>query len=104
MPSVDKMIKAHALSLARKGKLVDECFKIFQRAVFPTAPPEVVHGMRTCFFAGAAEIYALMMHALDEGEDVTGADVAFMDAWVDEITRFHERTVAAMQAGGRFDA
>lgn len=98
MPSVDKMVKAEILKLARKGRLVDECFKVFQRAVFPGAPPDVVNYMRICFFGGAAEMHAMLIAALDEGDGEADSDMAFMDSWVNEITRFHERTLAAMGA------
>ena len=104
MPSSDKMVRAQVIRLARKGKLVDECFKVFQRTVFPSAPPDVVHGMRTCFFAGAAEIYALLITTLDGGIEPTDGDVDFMSLWVDEVTRFHENTIAATKAEGKFDA
>ena len=55
--------------------------------------------MRTCFFAGCAEIYALMMAGLDDGEAETDGDMRFMEQWVDEIERFHARTIAAAKAG-----
>lgn len=86
--------------LARKGKLVDEAFKVFREAAFPGATPEQIHTMRVCFYAGAAEVYALTMFGLDEGVAETEGDMAFMAAWTGEVEQFHERTIAAMMAGG----
>lgn len=86
--------------LARQGKLVDEAFKVFRAAAFPGATPDQVHAMRVCFFAGAAEIWALTMVALDEGQEETDGDLDFMDAWTGEVERYHRRTIAAMMAGG----
>lgn len=98
MPSNDKMIRAEIRKLARQGRLIDECFKVFQRAVYPDAPPDQVREMRVCFFAGAAEIYALMNAGLDDGLSETDGDLVFMSQWVEEIERFHARTIAAMAA------
>ena len=86
--------------LARQGKLVDETFKVFQRSVFPGASPDQVATMRVCFFAGAAEISALMMYGLDEGTRETDGDLEFMSQWQEEIERFHQRTIDTMAAGG----
>lgn len=84
--------------LARRGKLVDTTFKVFQRAVFPGAPPDEVHALRVAFFAGAQEINALLLASLDEGDDPTDGDLEFMSQWQDELTQFHERTIKAMAA------
>lgn len=86
--------------LARQGKLVDTTFKVFQRAVYPGAPPDQVAALRIAFFAGAQEINALLLASLDEGEDATDGDLEFMSHWQQEIEDFHERTIAAMQAEG----
>jgi len=98
MTSSTQMVRSEIRKLARKGRLIDECFKTFQRTVFPGAAPDQVAAMRTCFFAGAAELKALIMHGLDDGTEETDGDMAFMQQWQDELTRFHERTVqTAMQ-------
>ncbi|MGS4947416.1 hypothetical protein ACVDG3_18210 [Meridianimarinicoccus sp. RP-17] len=101
MPSTDKMVRAEVRRLARKGKLIDEAFKVFQRSVYPGAPADQVACMRTCFFAGAAEIWALMNAGADEGDDVTDGDMEFMSSWVAEIERFHQRTIDTMNAATR---
>lgn len=101
MPSSDKMTKAMVQQLAAEGRLVSACFDTFQAAVYPTAPPKVVDEMRRCFFAGAAELYALMLVTLDEGDDASPADDALMDSWVGEITAFHETTIAELHAAER---
>lgn len=84
--------------LARQGKLVDTAFKVFQRTVYPGATPDQVNALRISFFAGAQEINALLLCTLDEGDNATDGDLAFMSDWQDEIERFHDRTMAAMQA------
>jgi hypothetical protein len=98
MPAADRMVRARLRKLARQGRLVDTAFKEFQRAVFPGAPPDQVHTMRVCFFAGAAELHALINAGLDDGVADTDGDLEFMNQWVDEIEAFHRRTIAAMTA------
>lgn len=88
------------LKLARQGRLVDQAFKYFQRQVFPDAPPDQVAVMRTCFFGGAAELHAIFMVGLEEGDEPTDNDLAFMSMWVEELERFHARTIAASKAKG----
>lgn len=81
--------------IARKGKLMDTAFKLFQRHVFPDAPPDQVRDLRITFMAGAAELHALMIAGADDTspEDVSGEEEAMVFAVFDEITRFHRRTV-----------
>lgn len=98
MPSIDKFVRAEIRSLARQGRLVDQCFKTFQHMVYPGAPPDQIAEMRTCFFAGVAECNALMMAGLDDGLSETDGDLQFMQQWVDEVEKFHKRTIAAMTA------
>jgi hypothetical protein len=78
MPSSDNMIRSELRKLVRQGRLIDECFKTFQRAAFPGASPDQVAALRIAFFAGAAEIWAVMHAAIDEGDDVSGDEEAFM--------------------------
>lgn len=98
MPGVDKMVQSRIRKLAREGRLIDETFKVFQRAVYPGAPPDQVATMRTCFFAGAAELFALMNAGLDDGLSETDGDLVLMQQWVDELERFHARVIAASGA------
>jgi hypothetical protein len=102
-PYNDPKTRHHLRTLARKGRLVDEAFCIFQQVVFPGAGPEQVNDLRIAFFGGASEIHALMIAALDQGLQETDGDMKFMEAWVKEIEDFHTKTVTAMQAptGGR---
>lgn len=100
MPIIDHMIKAEVRKLARQGKLIDTVFKMFQRQVFPGAPEDQVHAMRICFFAGAAEIFAVMNAGMDDGLAETDGDLRFMQQWVDEMEDFHRRTIAASTAKG----
>jgi hypothetical protein len=99
MPAVDKMVRSHVRKMARQGRLIDECFKTFQRLCYPDAPPDQVATMRVCFFAGAAELNAVLLAGLDDGSGETAGDMAFMSQWQEELERFHERTIKAMTAG-----
>lgn len=92
--------RAQLRKLARQGRLVDEAFKAFQRHVYPGAPPEQVAALRIAFFAGAAEFHAMSAAMVDDTVDVTDADVAAYGQVVQEVERFHDRTIATMQAGG----
>lgn len=98
MASIHHMVRGELRKLARQGRLVDEAFKVFQRMVYPGAPPNMVAALRITFFAGVAEAYALMTAGLDDGLQETDGDLRFMQQWVDEVERFHRRTLAAMQA------
>ena len=104
MAGINRMLRGEVRKLARQGKLVDEAFKVFQRMVYPGAPPDQVAALRITFFAGAAEVAALLDAGLDDGLTETDGDMAFMSSWMDEIARFHARTLAAMTAGGKPDA
>lgn len=81
--------------LARQGKLMDTAFKLYQRAVYPGAPPDQIAALRTTFFAGAAEMVALMTAGADDTdpETTSEAEEAMVFAVFDEVTRFHERTI-----------
>jgi hypothetical protein len=94
------MVKGKIRKLAREGRLIDEAFNIFQRKVFTGAPESQVEAMRICFFAGAAELHALMMASLDEGVSETDDDMTFMTQWVDELEAFHLKVIAADAAKG----
>jgi len=98
MPSIDKIALTKIRKLARRGKLIDTCFKVFQEHVYPDAPADQMREMRTCFFAGAAELFAVMNAGLDDGLDETDGDLRFMQQWVDELEAFHRNTIAAMSA------
>jgi hypothetical protein len=100
MPSSDKMLRSELRKLARPGRPIDECFKTFQRAAYPGAKPDQVAALRIAFFAGAAEIRAVMHAAPDEGDGISGEEEAIMQGRVTEIETLHERTSAAMAAKG----
>lgn len=100
MTIIDQMVRSEIRKLARQGRLVDEAFKAFQRAVFPGATPDQIHAMRTCFFAGGQEVFTLCMAGLDDGVAETDGDLAFMSQWAQELETFHARTIAAAKAKG----
>lgn len=101
MPSIDQMTRAKLRKLARRGKLIDTCFKVFADAVYPGAPPDQRATMRVCFFAGAAELFAVMNSGMDDGVSETDGDLMFMQQWVGEMEDFHRKTIAAMTADTR---
>ncbi|MCZ4351568.1 hypothetical protein O4H61_03480 [Roseovarius aestuarii] len=98
MPAFNTIVHSEVRRLARKGKLMDTCFKIFQRQVYPGAPPHQITDMRICFFAGATELFEVMTAGMDDGVSETDGDLAFMKQWTDELEDFHRRTIAASQA------
>ena len=95
-----RIARPKARKLACQGRLVDETFKLFQRMVFPGAPPDQVAALRIAFFAGAQEVFMLLTAGTDDSEDVTEGDMEFMENWTSELERFHEKTIAAMKATG----
>lgn len=98
MPFADNAVRSQIRKLARQGRLVDTAFRAFREMAYPGASDDQIHALRVAFFAGAAEIYAIMMAALDDGVAETDDDLAFMGQWVREITEFHERTLATTDA------
>ncbi len=98
MPSIEKIVRPKIRKLARRGKLIDECFKVFVAHVYPGAGPDQMREMRVCFFAGAAELFAIMNAGLDDGLDETDGDLRFMEQWVNELEVFHQKTMATMSA------
>ncbi len=47
-----------------------------------------------------AVFFALMTAGLDDGTQETDGDLVFMSQWVDELERFHRRTIEASKARG----
>lgn len=63
------------------------------RQVYPDAPEPVATMFRTTFFAGAAELLALMSYATSLEDDVTEGDMDFFSAVATEVETAHEKTV-----------
>jgi hypothetical protein len=94
MKALSRAVRPKIMKMARRQKLVDQCFKEFQRAVYPGAPQDQVREMRTCFFAGAAELVAMITYGADTAtDDATDEDLMFMQNIHEEIERFHRRTI-----------
>ncbi|MBW8638955.1 hypothetical protein K1W69_17295 [Hoeflea sp. WL0058] len=91
-------LRPKIFKLAERRKLVDECFKEFQRMVYPGAPQDQVAALRIAFFAGAAELLAMQMYGTQPGLAVTGKDIEFMYGVTEEVEAFHQRTIDTMQA------
>lgn len=95
---LEGMMKREIRRLARQGKLVDHCFKEFSHSVFPGATQAQTYVMRVCFFAGIAEMLAVMNMGLDPEIEEMEADLEFMSSWVQEVEQFHSRTYQAWGA------
>lgn len=101
---VQELTRPRLMKLARRRKLIDTAFKLFQRKVYPDAQDHQITEMRICFFAGAAEYYAVLMYAMDSSSEIeTEADLDFMAGVVEEIEAFHEKTVARAEMASRAD-
>lgn len=96
--NASKLAQPKILKMARQQRLVDECFKEFQRLVFPGCPPDQVAALRVAFFAGAAELNACLLFGCDPGLNPTDDDMTFLTNINEEIDRFHRRTIEAMGA------
>lgn len=94
-----KAVRPSILKLARRYKLIDQCFKEFQREVFPGAGQDQVAAMRTCFFAGVAELHAVQMYAADTSTmEPTEDDLELYSNIMEEVELFHKRTIDAARA------
>lgn len=93
-------VRPEILKLARRRKLIDTCFKEFQRAVYPGAGPDQVAELRVAFTAGAAEFYAVMMYGTELCSDVSTDDMDLMRGVTEEIEAFHQHTIDTSSAGG----
>ena len=100
--AMSQAARPRIIKLAERGKLVDECFKEFQRQVFPGAPQDQVAEMRVCFYAGAAELNAMLFYAMDPSHsDPTDQDMQLLDNINGELERFYERIKALAEAKGK---
>ena len=97
--NLSKKVRPKILKLARRRKLVDMCFKEFQRAVYPNAPQDQVAALRVSFFAGVAELHAMMTYASNfETDDATEEDLELFSNIMEEVEIFHQRTMVASMA------
>lgn len=101
LKALSKAVRPQILKLAERRKLIDMCFKEFQRSVYPGAPQDQVAELRVAFMAGAAELYSVLVFGSDMGtDDVTDADMNLFAGVVQEIEDFHRRTIDATKAQG----
>lgn len=97
--ALSKAARPGILKLARRRKLIDRCFKEFQREVYPGAPQDQVHELRVAFFAGAAELHAVQLYGAETGSiEPTDEDMELMSGIAEEIEQFHKRTIDATSA------
>ncbi|MCA2014407.1 hypothetical protein LCM17_23150 [Cereibacter sphaeroides] len=103
---VTERTQAEIRKLARQGRLVDASFRAFQQLVYPGVPHDQVAALRVAFMAGAAEVHAILMNILDDGDEPTDADMSLYGGIASEIETFHNRTLVTMRAGreGKTDA
>ncbi|MDG3040465.1 hypothetical protein [Roseicyclus marinus] len=92
---IDDRTRAELRKLARQGKLIDEAFKAYQRKCHATATSDQIGELRRCFFAGAAELVALLTAGADttSADEVSAEEEAMVFAVFTEVTRFHDRTL-----------
>lgn len=88
-----RAVRPEIRKLARKGKVVDQAFKVTRAALYPDATPEQIAAMRVMFFAGAAELSALQMYGVSDGDDITEEDDALYMSFMEEIERRHGGTI-----------
>lgn len=99
MLTLSKEVRPKILKLASRRKLVDMCFKEFQRAVYPGAPQDQVAMLRIAFFAGVCELHTMLIYASDtDTMDATEGDLKFWSNIVEEFETFHERVIATAWA------
>ena len=91
-------IRPGILKLARDKKLIEKCFQEFCRVVYPGAPKDQIRELRTSFFAGAAELQAMMIYGSSSGMEVNQKDMKFMKGISDEMEIFHQRTIKTANA------
>ena len=88
-----RAVRPEIKRLARKGKVVDTAFKTVRKALYPDATPEQIAAMRVMFFAGAAELSALQMYGVSEGDESNPEDDALLACFMEEIERRHGGTI-----------
>lgn len=75
--------------LADEGKLVEAGWIGLRLAAMPDNAPAVqLEAMRMAFFAGAQHLFSALISALDEGDEVTEADMRRMDLINAELQAF----------------
>ena len=97
--SLSKVVRPKILKMAKERRLIGQCFDEFQSVVYPDAPAFQIEIMRTCFFAGVAELNAAWLYAADtETGGATDDDLALLTGINEEVEAFHTMTIAAASA------
>ncbi len=98
---LSRLARPKIRKLARQGKAMDTAFKTVRAAVFPEATPDEIAVMRTMFFAGAAELSAMQMYGISEGDTEAPEDMVLYGQMMEEIELRHGATIQL--AAVRFD-
>lgn len=94
-------LRVAIVAYAAKGEAMAQAFKAFQELVYPGAPADQLRELKISFMAGASELLAIMNAVMEQGEDVTQADLAVMENISNELETFHQGVIDTASAGGR---
>lgn len=73
----------------KRRRFIADAFSSFRRiAIHPDASDAQVNEMRKAFFTGAAVLQGLMLKRVSPGDEITQADMEFMDSIQSEIDDF----------------
>ena len=73
------------------ASLFEEWKSYRQRVIPPTAPDVQVVESKRAFYAGAFCLFSLMTRTVSVGDEVSGADMRFMQGIHEEFTEFYLR-------------
>jgi hypothetical protein len=94
-------VRVAIVAYAAKGEAMAHAFDAFQALVYPGAPADQLRELKISFMAGASELLSIIMAVMEQGEDVTDADLAVMDNISNELAAFHQGVIDTASAGGR---
>lgn len=70
-------------------RMIEAAWDSYRRMVLPTDASDVqIKETRQAFFAGAATLFHAVLRAVSPGDEVTPADIDFMQALQTEIDQF----------------
>ena len=82
--------------LSRQKRLIRHCFKAFREKVYPGAPPDQIRELKVSFYAGAAELFNVMLagYELDGTDEPTETDMDYIAGISEELDDFYRKVVA----------
>lgn len=94
-------VRKAILEYAAKGEAMAHAFDAFQGLVYPGAPNDQVRKLKISFMAGASELLSIINAIMEDGEEVTEADLHVMDNISNELNTFHQGVIDTASAEGR---